>query len=175
MTPLAARRQYGVTLIELMIVLVILGIGTALALPAFTDFVRQSRVSSEVNELLAAISLTRSEALKRGQTVRICGSADQATCTGDFANGWIVWSDLNFDDAPQDEEIINTKSLLAERVVLDASVEDFAFDRRGLRIAADEVSFTIRPVACAAGRQQQRIIQVGSGGRVTRSEMGACP
>lgn len=175
MTPLVPSSQRGVTLIELMIVLVILGIGTALALPAFNDVIRQSRVTSEVNELLAAINLTRSEAIKRGQTVRICGSSDQSTCTGSFEEGWIVWSDLDFDDAPDEDEVLTTRVLFPERVVLASAVETFGFDRRGFRVADDEVTFTIRPGDCVSGKLQQRQIQIGSGGRVTRSEAEACP
>ncbi|MBE5314210.1 MAG: GspH/FimT family pseudopilin [Xanthomonadales bacterium] len=175
MTPFTKRPPSGVTLIELMIVLVILGIGTALALPAFNDVIRQSRVSSEVNELLAAINLTRSEALKRGQTVLMCGSSDQATCTGDFSGGWIVWNDANFDNAVQNAEIITVRSVLTERVELAGSVDRFGFDRRGLRMAAADVSFQIQPHACVAGKLQQRRIDIGSGGRVTRTEAGACP
>jgi type IV fimbrial biogenesis protein FimT len=67
-------RQYpghikGVTLIELLIVLVLAGILLSVAVPAFQDILRRQRLRIATNDLLAAIDLTRSQAIARGSRV----------------------------------------------------------------------------------------------------------
>ena len=54
------RRSYGFTLVELMIVVAILGILAALALPAFSEYLRKSKTSEAVtnlNNLFKSVSM----------------------------------------------------------------------------------------------------------------------
>lgn len=64
-------RQRGVTLIELMITLVILGIVVAWALPSFSTWIANSRLRSEAEVVQNALLLARSEAVKRNLAVRV--------------------------------------------------------------------------------------------------------
>ena len=102
----------GVTLIELMIVLVILGITLSLTAPSMRDLLRANEVRIEAARLMAAINLTRSEAISRNISVSMCPSVMAATgvaqCTGAYADGWIVFSNPDRDkvvDAGVDEVI----------------------------------------------------------------------
>lgn len=94
------KRSRGFTLIELMITLLLAAIILALGVPGFQDIVRNNRAATQSNELVAALSLARSEAVKRGARVSLCPSTDQATCTGgtNWANGWIVFRDIAAND-----------------------------------------------------------------------------
>lgn len=85
----------GLTMIELMITLAILAILTTLAAPSFIQTIASTRLSSATNELLATLTLAKSEAIKRGVRITVCPSTDGATCTADinWANGWIVFND----------------------------------------------------------------------------------
>ena len=88
----------GVTLVELMIVIVILGVLLAYAVPGVTSFLRVNSVISVKTDLLFDIQFARSEAIKRNVPVTICAAnADQTACLGggstDWSNGWIVFSD----------------------------------------------------------------------------------
>lgn len=94
------RTQRGVTLIELLVVIAIAAIVLAVGVPSLTTFIDRNRVAGEVNELLADLALTRSEALARRGRVILCRSVDPsaaaATCdtaAEDWDSGWIVFVD----------------------------------------------------------------------------------
>jgi type IV fimbrial biogenesis protein FimT len=84
-------RHTGFTLIELVITIALLGILLAWAIPNVRTFIKNARIVSVTNELVADIGLARQEAQRRGRTVQICASNDGTTCSGtDWMNGWII-------------------------------------------------------------------------------------
>jgi type IV fimbrial biogenesis protein FimT len=91
------RHEPGFTIVELMAVIAIATILVAIGVPSFRSITSSSRMSTEVNGLLADIQFARSEALKEGRSVTACISTDSATCTGgaQWQGGWIVFSDPN--------------------------------------------------------------------------------
>ncbi len=85
------RYRAGFTLIELMIVLVIAVVLVTIAVPAFSTFLNNQRVTTQANNLVTAIHLARSEAVKRGDVVELCASSDASSCnSSDWSQGWIV-------------------------------------------------------------------------------------
>jgi len=86
-------RQTGFTLLELMIVVAIAGIVMAIGVPSFQSITTNNRIAANTNDLITALNLARSEAVKRSANVSVCKSADGATCTtsGDWDQGWIVY------------------------------------------------------------------------------------
>jgi len=85
--PVAPR---GFTLIELLVTLSVAAILLTIAVPNFRMFVLNSRMSSQANDLITALNMARSEAVKRAANVSVCASSDGATCTGTWGQGWIV-------------------------------------------------------------------------------------
>lgn len=85
-------RQPGFTIIELMVTLLVLSILVASAVPSFRELTRSNRVVAAQNDLVTAMSVARSEAVKQSRAVTVCASADSATCSGNtnWATGWIV-------------------------------------------------------------------------------------
>ncbi len=92
----ASRATGGFTLVELMVVIAVAAIVLTLGVPSFYTLIQNNRATTQVNELMMALSLARSEAVRRGVSVSLCPSQDQSTCTGgtDWRVGWIVFVDV---------------------------------------------------------------------------------
>lgn len=112
-----ARR--GFTLIELLVTLAVGATVLSLAVPSLAGFINTTRVSAASGELMAALILTRSEAMKRKARVVLCKSTDGQTCAaaGSWQQGWIVFVDGNADG-----QRAGTEQLLHARQALGASL-----------------------------------------------------
>ena len=82
----------GFTLIELMVTIAIAAILLGVAIPNFSTVISGNRLTTQTNELAAALNLARSEAIKRGiqVSIRRLGSTNQV-----WENGWDVFTDTN--------------------------------------------------------------------------------
>jgi type IV fimbrial biogenesis protein FimT len=102
------NRRGGFTLIELIVTLAIAAIVLTVGIPSFRELLRENRLATQANEFLAALALTRSEALKRGVRVTLCKSADGASCTanGGYEQGWVVFVDPNNNATVDTGEVI---------------------------------------------------------------------
>ena len=119
--------QRGFTLVELMVVITIAAILGAVIMPNMRNFLRNSRLSSGVNDLLHSLNLARSEAVKRqanagvALNVVVCGStaptAANPACTYNTFSGWFVFVDLN-----NNWQHDNGEPVLEAHAPLDASV-----------------------------------------------------
>ena len=84
----------GFTLIELMMTLAVVAILLGIAAPGFVSIIKNNRITTVTNDLLADLALARSEAAKRGQSVSICISSNGTSCTGtNWLDGRLVFSD----------------------------------------------------------------------------------
>jgi len=86
----------GFTLLELMLTVTVAGIILGLGIPNMTQFIRNSRMTASANDMLAALHMARTEAVKRRAWTVMCMSADPnattPTCTA-AGTGWIVFVD----------------------------------------------------------------------------------
>ena len=91
-------KSQGFTLIELMVVIAVVAV-LVVMLNGLQGFVNKGRLTAQINTLVSAISMTRNEAIKRGQTASICSSANGVACNGGntWQVGWIVFDDVNGD------------------------------------------------------------------------------
>ncbi len=85
------------------------GILLTAGVPSLNSSVKKNRMVTQLNGLTGALNLARSEAVKRGRTVTLCRrNADGTDCndSGDWQDGWIVFVDLDSDDAVDANELI---------------------------------------------------------------------
>lgn len=82
------QRNRGFTLIEMMIGLVIVGVGLTIAVPSFQGMTARNQIAVQVNEFLVAVNLARSEASRRGRNVCILGIGTNVA--DQFGDGWRV-------------------------------------------------------------------------------------
>jgi type IV fimbrial biogenesis protein FimT len=76
----------GFTVIEMMFVVVILAIMMAVALPNYSQFVRNQRVKTASFDVFSSLMLARSEAVTRNATVTVTPQSG----TTDWTGGWRV-------------------------------------------------------------------------------------
>jgi type IV fimbrial biogenesis protein FimT len=76
--------QAGFTMVEILIVMVLLAIGTALSLPSFNAMVEKRRVINGAEQIMAFVDSARNEAIMRNQvvTVSYARSASDSWCIG---------------------------------------------------------------------------------------------
>ena len=76
---LSLKRQGAFTIIELMIVVSLLAILAAMAVPSFKPMMERENIAAQVNDLISALNLARSEAIRRGVKVTVCRTTDDTT------------------------------------------------------------------------------------------------
>lgn len=93
------RHSAGFTLLELMITVAVAAILLGIGVPAFTEMIRNNRLTAGANDLLRSTQLARSEAIKRQVPVVVCASANSAAeppaCNDGAFTQWIVFVDSN--------------------------------------------------------------------------------
>lgn len=178
----ATHSQSGFTLVEVMVTLSVLAILAALALPSFQGTIRSNRVTTENNQLLAALNYARTEAIKTRAIAEVCPSGDGATCDVDWNKGWIVWSDIDRDGTLTDaSEVLRYQTGNPQLVVTGGAIGAAAvrFSGRGLPLLPAGTVYpanviTLHPVVCESGVEHVRAVQVARTGQV-RTARGACP
>ena len=85
------NKRKGFTLLELMVTLAIVFILLTIGVPGFITLVRNSRTVTVTNELVTALYLARSEAIKRGVQVTLQKAGSE------WENGWKLITDNDGD------------------------------------------------------------------------------
>lgn len=105
----------GFTLIELMIVITLVGLLLALAVPNFRDFVRRNRLAAQSNEFIAAVQFTRAEAIRRNRSVSL-RATDASDNSNEWGKGWQV-----VDVLAADTTLLREAPALPGSLALDSS------------------------------------------------------
>ena len=83
------QREKGFTLLELLVAIAILAIVASVAVPGFAEVIRQNRATTLANDMVSALNLARSEAVKRNTQVSVSPSGER------LSRGWQVITEDN--------------------------------------------------------------------------------
>lgn len=136
-----SRSQAGFTVMETMVTLSIAAILAGIAVPSMRDLTRSVSITTEVNGLVAAINLARSEAAKRGTRVALCRTDDPLAATPEcggttrtWTTGWLVYAvsngraDPEFDTAQSDVLVAVGKPSGSGITVMANTTVDLTFE-----------------------------------------------
>lgn len=158
------NRNRGFTLIEMMIVVAVMSIILAMAVPSFRQAIENARLSTQVNEFATALTTARTEAIRTGGSVWLTAKDD------DFNNGWCVRTssdDCGTDDPADllDHPALDTQLVLSYPAAPETS--SFAFNRLGALVTpGDATVIEIAPKGCEPGRAKRRI-DINAIGRIS--------
>lgn len=165
-----ARASCGFTAIELVVVMAIVGVLAALAVPSFTPIIERWRVRDAAETLTSTLYLARSEAIKRAGGITI-------DATGGWNTGWKiahtqsgVTTDIKTNAVPSRISIAQNNSKTTLYV-----------DRWGMLTesnggAASSMNFVLYPEGKSQTGAAAIRLCITSGGRIVQVKQGAaCP
>ena len=171
------HRQRGFTLVELVVTIALVAILTTLAIPSFTEVLRQWRRDNATRGLSTSLQLARTAAIKTSRQVVVCPSTDETSCAAstEWNTGWIVFQDdgggtpanANNQTPDANEPVLKVASAQAGIASLTSSggVQLLQFMPNAL-MASAPTTFTVTPTGATSATKIDTIT-VSRVGRVT--------
>lgn len=129
----------GFTLVEMAVVIVIVAIVAAIAMPSLSSALANQRLRAAGTDLFSALLLARSEAIKRGAQVQVAPLA-----AGDWKSGWRVVATAS------GEQVEKTEAL-GHWIEVDLAPAVIAYERNGRLSVVGTVQVEFRDSAGATG------------------------
>lgn len=149
--------ESGFTITELMIVVVVLGILAAIAVPSFQSLTQSQQVKNASFELFSSLSLARSEAIKRNGNVTVT-----PVSTADWGQGWTITS-------AGGESIKSQGTLKGVSIAAAGAPASVVYARTGRATASASFQMDVSP----ANPDIRRCIKIELSG-MPRTLKGAC-
>jgi Tfp pilus assembly protein FimT len=180
---LPQSRSQGFSLVQLMITVALVGILTGLAIPSYKYITNTNRIANEINGLLGDFQYARFAAIKTGQPVTICSSANPTatppTCavSTNWAQGWIVFNDTaGTGQYVGAEGVLRVGQSLAGSDTLVGGIAGITFNREGFPVtsvtAPNTTDNTWQLHAAPTNNQSTRCIKVSLNGQVVSEKYG---
>ncbi|PJG44848.1 hypothetical protein XA39_01090 [Acinetobacter tandoii] len=122
------------TLVELLVTISVLAIIASLAAPNLSRVLNNSKVKTSSGDILNFLQQARTEAVRLGKTVTICGSADGANCLSANKTNWAT-------------------GLIAKSSASTTPLQKLTFENSKLSITAPE-TITFNPVGSTTAEHE---------------------
>jgi type IV fimbrial biogenesis protein FimT len=182
---LPRRSLAGLTLVELAVTLSIASILVAVAAPYMSQLMTGRAADSQAEEMVTALRLARSEALKRGGEVSLCASTTtnlaSPTCSKatDWVSGWVTFYEYGAanGDLTGNEAKLHVYAPAKGVKTVTGSASFVTFSRNGQLIGGGgAASFKFVPYKDNAAKGYTRTVCVNQQGRVSLNKGDiACP
>jgi prepilin-type N-terminal cleavage/methylation domain-containing protein len=122
------------TLVELMVTIAVLAILATLAAPNLSSVLNNSKVKTSTGDIFNFLQQARTEAVRLGKTVTICGSSDGTTCLSANKTNW-------------------STGLIAKSSASTTPIQKLTFENSKLMITAPE-TITFNPVGSTTAEHE---------------------
>ena len=147
------KKQTGFTLIELMITLVVLAVVATIATPAIQQIIARSAVTSATNDLVSALQVARSQAIREGERWEVS-----------INTGSDPWLEVDSSDGGDDRRRNYTRNDTLSVGGINGGME-IEFDSRGMPTGGSElITLSWRGVG--------RCVAVSTAGRIRSGIVG---
>lgn len=179
MNTLSTTKSSGFSLLEFLVAIIILVILITIAMPNFRAVLQNNRTQSLANELVSALNLARSEAIKRGISVSLCAAADStlSSCGSNWNNGWLVFTNPNEDasfDNNTSEILLRTQQIIGPGYAISNTPSSgvATYTSTGFPLSTTgNMVFTINASGCTGNNN--RNVTISTTGRITNTAV-AC-
>ncbi|POZ60501.1 GspH/FimT family pseudopilin [Chromobacterium alticapitis] len=171
------RQHNGFTLLELMMVIAILAIILAFAVPAYQNTVAMESIQAESSNLYSDILYARSEAIKQGQYVLVCQSSNSGTVSptcdaaggnsADWKVGWIVTTGSSCVDGTNGSVLRKQKAFSSKDSAAYTNLANppasgttpFCFNRMGYSASANTGKVAVSSAASASATKYCVVVE----------------
>lgn len=159
----AGSRSTGFTLIELMVTLAVLAVLLMFATPSFIEWRRNTQLTAATNEVVNALAVARSEALKRNTSVDLV-----FTGTKEAVTGWRVYEDKNFNGQFDEgsDDLIAFSEPFSSALTVSTNNDRIRYDGSGFAKGGATGTVKVGYVGDGGALKAVRFIVVSNAGRV---------
>lgn len=149
------KHHSGLTLVELMVAIAVAAILLTAVAPGYQNLILSNRISSQTNELVTALTMARTEAVRSGQDITLCAR------NNNWQQGWLITQASTCADALAQNNFIREWD--APAVSVTGTANAITFDALGARAGAGNITLTLNVDNNIVDRE----IRIGTGGMIS--------
>jgi len=160
------KKHIGFTLIELMVAVAVVGVVVAIGMPSFGELLKNNRMVTQANAIIASLQQARSETINRGVSVRI----EPLVAGTDWSAGWQLRidgsnpSDNDFTDA--EDIVIRSYEALKQSTLIFTSPTSTVNNIIYLPDGSVSAAAVLTLIANECTREHKRVISIKLSGFV---------